>query len=170
MTNHRHPMSKSITHRSHVHHHLESMEKNYIILMKKYHSSLQHALNANKNFLLAMGSEFRKIPILKKLFWHHPIWPQMRETLTIGSHWPIQSLDDMASRHCQGNQFWQPQRCKQKLNFTTTQTHWKGCEIWILPPLLPLKEAKLIPNLLFAPMNIQHQNTKYHCRDRKNCR
>jgi len=40
-----------------------------------------------------MGSEFRKIPIIERIFKHHPLWPKMKETLANGSHWPLEDLD-----------------------------------------------------------------------------
>ncbi len=61
---------------------LESTKKNYIILMKKHCGSLQRALDANSNSPLGMGSEFWKIPTIKVIFKHHPIWPRMKRILT----------------------------------------------------------------------------------------
>jgi hypothetical protein len=71
---------------------LESTKKNYIILMKKHCGSQQCALNANSNPPLEMGLEFRKILIIKPIFWHHPIWPRMKRILTKRLHWPLEDL------------------------------------------------------------------------------
>jgi hypothetical protein len=73
---------------------MESAKKNYIILMKKHKGSLQCGLDANSSSPLGMGSEFRKIPTIKPLFWHHPIWPRMKQILTHGLHWPLDDLPE----------------------------------------------------------------------------
>jgi hypothetical protein len=72
---------------------LESAEMNYIILMKKHQGSLKQAFDANKDSLLGMGSEFRKISTVEQIFKHHPIWPRMKSILTNGSHWLLEPLD-----------------------------------------------------------------------------
>jgi hypothetical protein len=138
---------------------LESAKKNYIILMKKHRGSLQPALDANSNSPLEIESEFWKIPTIEVIFKHHPIWPQMKRILTNGSHWPLEELDknlrieDVNKAIDLGNH-------KSTTNnpILLRELVEKDVKNGYCIHLL-LRKAKLIPNLLLAPMNIQHQNT-----------
>jgi hypothetical protein len=138
---------------------LESGKKNYIILMKKHRGSLQRALDANSNSPLGMGSEFRKTPITEPIFRHHPIWPRMKRTLTNGSHWPLEDLaEDLQIADVDkaikfGNHKGTTNNPVLLRELVEKDVKYGYC----IP--LPLQKAKLIPNLLFAPMNNQHQNT-----------
>jgi len=138
---------------------LESAEKNFITLMKKYGGSLQRALDANGRSPLGMGLEFRAPKIIEPLYRHHPIWPRTKHILTYGSHWPLEELPE-------------EQRVadvEEAINFGNhkgaTNDPILLCELvekdvkygYCIP--LPLRKAKQIPQLLFAPMNIQRQNT-----------
>ncbi len=127
--------------------------------MKRLQGSLKQALDTNKDSPLGMGSEFRKISTVKQIFKHHPIWPRMKSILANGSHWPLEHLDKDLQ--------------KADVNSTIEFVNHKGTSNnpvllrelvekdfrygYCIP--LPLQKAKLIPDLLFAPMNIQHQNT-----------
>jgi hypothetical protein len=61
--------------------------------MKKQRGSLQCALDTSSNSPLGMGSEFRKIPTIKVIFMHHPIWPQIKRILVDGLHWPLEEVN-----------------------------------------------------------------------------
>ncbi len=127
--------------------------------MKKHKGSLQCALDANSNSPLGMGSEFRKIPTIEPLFWHHPIWPRMKKILTYGLHWPLENLPEdlrIADVH-EAIEFGNHKGATKNPNLLTELAKKDMKYGYCIP--LPLQKAKLIPNLLFAPMNIQHQNT-----------
>ena len=62
---------------------MESAEKNFLILTKKYGGSLKAALEGQHESPLGMGSEFRPIDILETIYGNHPIWSRMKnETYT----------------------------------------------------------------------------------------
>ena len=71
---------------------MESAEKNYMLLMKKYSGSLKAALEAQHESQLGMGSEFRLIEILHSIYSNHPIWSRMVPVLQQGSTWPLDHL------------------------------------------------------------------------------
>ena len=52
---------------------MESAEKNFLILTKKYGGSLKAALEGQHESPLGMGSEFRPIEILETIYGNHPI-------------------------------------------------------------------------------------------------
>ncbi len=106
-----------------------------------------------------MGSEFKKISTVEQIFKHHPIYPQMKSILTNGSHWLLEHLDEDLKKAdvnkaiefgnhkgTSNNPFLLRKLVKKDVNYG-----------YCIP--LPLRKVKLIPDLLFAPMNIQHQNT-----------
>ncbi len=138
---------------------LESAKKNYIILMKKHRGSLQRALDANSKTPLGMGSEFMKILTIKVIFMHHPIWPQMKRILTDGLHWPLEELNknqqmaDVDKAIKFGNHKGATNNPVPLQELVEKDVKCNYC----IP--LHLQKAKLISNLLFAPMNIRHQNT-----------
>ncbi len=83
----------------------------------------------------------------------------MKRILTKGSHWPLEDLaEDLGIAEVNkaikfGNQ-------KGTINNPVLLRELVKKDVkhgYCIP--LPLWKAKLIPNLLFAPMNIQHQNT-----------
>jgi hypothetical protein len=104
-----------------------------------------------------MGSEFRKIPTIEVIFMHHPIWPQMKRILTAGLHWPLEELDknlqiaDANKAIKFGNHNGATKNPVPLQELVEKDFKYSYC----IP--LPLQKAKLIPNLLFTPMNIQHQ-------------
>jgi hypothetical protein len=138
---------------------MEAAEKNYMILMKKYRGSLKNALEDHDGSPLAMGSEFRPVEVLSKMYSGHPIWNRMVPVLTNGSSWPLESISE-------------EMRMKDVKEAIEFGNH-KGAKD--MPELLaslvskdvkygyamafPLSKACSIPGILFAPMNIMHQNT-----------
>lgn len=138
---------------------MESAEKNYIILMKKHGGSLKRALDANSNSPLGMGSEFRPIKSIEPLYQHHPIWPRTKKILTDGSHWPLEELPE-EQRAADVEEAIEFGNHKGANNDPTLLHELVAKDIkygYCIP--LPLRKAKQIPKILFAPMNIQHQNT-----------
>jgi hypothetical protein len=137
---------------------MESAEKNYIILMKKYGGSLQGALNANSRSPLRMGSEFRATKIIEPLYRHHPIWPRIKQLLTYGFHWPLEELpEELRVANVEeainfGNHKGATNNPVLLRELVEKDVTYGYCI------LFPLRKAMQIPKLLFAPMNIQHQN------------
>jgi hypothetical protein len=121
-------------------------EKIYIIPMK----SLQCALDANRDSPLGMGSEFRKIPTIKQIFQHHPIWPRMKRILTNGLHWPLEHINkelqiaDLNKAIKFGNHKGASNNPSLLRKLVEKDVKYGYC---ITPPL---RIAKLIPDLLFA--------------------
>ena len=73
---------------------MESAEKNFLILTKKYNGSLKAALEGQHESPLGMGSEFRPIEILETIYGNHPIWSRMEPILQQGSTWPLEDLSE----------------------------------------------------------------------------
>ncbi len=138
---------------------MESAKKTYIILMKKHKGNLQHALDANSSSPLGMGSEFWRIPTIEPLFWHHPIWPRMKQILTHGLHWPLDDLpeEQRIANIYEAIKFGNHKGATNDPDLLRKLVEKDVKYSYCIP--LPLRKAKLIPKLLFAPMNIQHQNT-----------
>jgi len=138
---------------------MESAEKNFLILTKKYSGSLKAALEGQHESPLGMGSEFRPIDILETIYGNHPIWSRMKPILQQGSTWPLEDLSE-------------EQRLSDVLEAIKFGNH-KGAQAnpnAILKLVskdvkhgyavaFPLSKAHLIPGVLIAPMNIMHQNT-----------
>ena len=136
----------------------EAAEENFRVL-QRYDNNLEQAIQAQKNSPLGYGSEFRPTEILEYIFRRHPLWPEMKLTLSRGSDWP---LDDLPS-----------EECKNDLEEALIFGNHKGatakplllCELiaqdvmhgYCLP--LPLSKIGKIPGALLAPMNIMAQST-----------
>ena len=69
---------------------MESAEKIFLILTKKYSGSLEAALEGQHESPLGMGSEFRPIEVLETIYGNHPIWGRMVPILQQGSTWPLE--------------------------------------------------------------------------------
>ena len=138
---------------------MESAEKNFLILTKKYGGSLKAALEGQQESPLGMGSEFRPLEVLETIYGNHPIWNRMVPILRQGSTWPLEDLSE-------------EQRLSDVLEAIKFGNH-KGAESnpeAILKLVskdvkhgyavaFPLSKTHLIPGILIAPMNIMHQNT-----------
>jgi hypothetical protein len=138
---------------------MESAEKNFLILTKRYDGSLKAALEGQHESPLGMGSEFRPIEVLETIYGNHPIWSRMVPILLQGSTWPLEDLSE-------------EQRLSDVLEAIKFGNH-KGAQSdpeAILKLVskdvkhgyavaFPLSKAHLIPGILIAPMNIMHQNT-----------
>ncbi len=140
---------------------MESAEKNYIILMKKYGGSLQRALEANSRSPLGIGSEFRASKIIEPLYRHHSIWPKIKHILTYGSHWPLEELPEeqrVANRRQGSHQFWKPQRRHQRPR-PPSRTGRKKRQVRLLHPLTP-SQSQTNPKTSLRPN--EHPTPKYN--------
>ncbi len=83
----------------------------------------------------------------------------MKWILTNGSHWPLEELDKN-QRIADVDEAIEFGNCKGATNnpIPLQELIEKDVKYGYCIPL-PLQKAKLIPDLLFAPVNIQHQKT-----------
>jgi len=138
---------------------MESAEKNFLILMKKYGGSLKAALDGKHKSHLGMGSEFRPIEALETIYGNHPIWRRMVPILQQGSTWPLeeiskeQRLSDVLEAIKFGNHK-EAQSNPEAILSLVSKDVKHGYAV-----AFPLAKAHLIPGILIAPMNIMHQNT-----------
>jgi len=138
---------------------LEAANKNFILLKCKFGVDLSKALLAQSNLPLGYGSEFKPIEMLELIFKNHPSWSRMKRILTHGSKWPLQPLNEE-------NRI---KDVEEALNFGNHKGAIKQQELleklvtgdvirgFAIP--LPLSKISQIPGILFAPLNIQAQNT-----------
>jgi hypothetical protein len=75
----------------------------------------------------------------------------MKRILTNGLHWPLEHINEELL-------IADVNKAIKFGNHPPMQTCQEGCKKWIQHHP-PLQKAKLNPDLLFAPINIQHQNT-----------
>jgi hypothetical protein len=71
----------------------EAAAKNFLVL-RKYCFSLEAALSAQKGTQLEYGSEFRTVEELAPVFELHPLWDDIKGTLTSGAVFPLRDLDE----------------------------------------------------------------------------
>jgi hypothetical protein len=71
----------------------EAAAKNFLVL-RKYCFSLEAALSAQKGTQLEYGSEFRTVEELAPVFELHPLWEDIKGTLTSGAVFPLRDLDE----------------------------------------------------------------------------
>ena len=138
---------------------LEAANKNFILLKRKFGGDLSKALPAQSNMPLGYGSKFKPIEMLELIFKNHPSWSRMKRILTHGSKWPLQPLDEED----------RIKDVEEALNFENHKGAIKQQELlkklvtndvirgFAIP--LPLSKITQIPGILFAPLNIQAQNT-----------
>jgi hypothetical protein len=138
---------------------LEAANKNFILLKCKFGGDLSKALLAQSNSPLGYGSEFKPIKTLELIFKNHRSWSRMKRILTHGSKWPLQPLNEED----------RIKDVEEALNFGNHKGAIKQQELleklvtddvircFAIP--LPLSKITQIPGILFAPLNIQAQNT-----------
>ncbi len=137
---------------------LEAAHKNYFV-MRKFNNNFEQALKAQQDSPLGYGSKFRKPSTLEPLLSCHPNWKHFKKLLKNGSEWPLDRLDESTRL--------------QDINKALTFGNHKGASSkpailqelinnniihsFALP--LPLSKIRNIKGILFAPLNIQLQNT-----------
>ena len=137
---------------------LEAANNNFILLKRKFGGDLQKDLLAQSDSPLGYGLEFKPIKTLEPIF-ENPSWSQMKQVLTHGSRWPLQPLNkenqikDIKETFVFGNHNSAIQQ-QDLLRKLVTDDIVRG---FALP--LPLDKIVHIPGVLFAPLNIQAQNT-----------
>jgi len=142
---------------------LEAANKNFILLTRKFGGDLLKALLAQSDLPLGYGSEFKPIEMLELIFRNHPSWSRMKQVLTHGSKWPLQTLDkddrikDVEEALLFGNRTGAVKQQDLLVKLVTNDV------IRGLALPLPLDKIAQIPGVLLAPLNIQAQNTINEC-------
>jgi hypothetical protein len=138
---------------------MEAAEKNFLLLMHKYGGSMELALKAEQDSPMGMGSEFRPIESLRSIYGSHPLWHRMVPILSHGSKWPLEPLSEelRLTDMKEGIEFGNHKGAKEDPRLFTelvSKDIKHGNAL-----VFPLSKAHQIPDILLAPMNIQHQIT-----------
>jgi hypothetical protein len=136
----------------------EAAAKNFLVL-RKYCFSFEASLSAQKGTQLEYGSEFRTVDELAPVFELHPLWEDIKETLTSGAEFPLRNLEeetrlsDFAAALERGNH----KGAQKKPDLLKELVGKDVIHGYGLP--LPLDKLIRIPGTVLAPMNIAAQNT-----------
>ena len=138
---------------------MEAAERNYQLLIKKYGGSLEKAVKGNRKSPMGLGSEFRPIEVLKRIYHLHPKWNSMVPILCKGSKWPLETLSEKSRLEDlrEAIEFGNHKGAKVESNLLTELVK-KDVKFGYAIPF-PLSKVTSIPGVVMAPMNIMHQGT-----------
>ena len=142
---------------------IEAADKNASILIDKYSGNLSDAIDANSRSILGYGSEFRPTEVIAEIYKNHPCWDRMRNILLHGSDWPLEPITeeqraaDVDEALSFGNHKGAQTRSNELAELVEKDVRFG----YALP--LPVRVAKALPGVLFAPMNIMDQNSIDDC-------
>ena len=142
---------------------IEAADKNASILIDKYGGNLSDAIDTNSRSILGYGSEFRPTELIAKIYKNHPCWDRMRNILLHKSDWPLkpiieeQRAADVDEALSFGNHKGAQARSNELAELVEKDVRFG----YALP--LPVRVAKALPGVLFAPMNIMDQNSIDDC-------
>ena len=135
----------------------KSAAYNWAIVKK--HGSLLNAINAQDGTPMELGSEFRPIHVLEKVFRHHPLWSDLSSGIKSGFNYPLTPLSnadrklDLQEALIFGNHTGVDKHRDFYLNLIKKDVVHGYC----LP--FPLSMIKSIPGAIISPLNIAEQNT-----------
>jgi hypothetical protein len=137
----------------------EAAERNYLLLMQKYKSSLELALKSQQHSSLGIGSEFRPIKVLQAIYGSHPTWNWMVPVLRDGSLWPLEPISkELRSTDVhEAIEFGNHQGAQENPSLLTKLVTKDVKHSYALA--FPFLKALSIPGILMAPINIMHQDT-----------
>jgi hypothetical protein len=136
----------------------EAALKNYCVL-KRFGLCITQALEAQKDSPLGFGSEFKKANTLRPLLHRHPNWRRFEKLLNEGSDWPLEDIseEDRVQDVLEAMSFGNHKGASSEPDLLSSLVRNDVIHGFALP--LPLEKMHTIPGILFAPLNIQEQNT-----------
>ncbi len=128
-------------------------------MLKRFELCITRALDAQQDSPLGFGSEFRKAATLRPLLHRHPNWIRFESLLNEGSNWPLDDIseDDRIKDMNEALIFGNHKGASAEPELLSSLVRNDVIYGFALP--LPLEKMHTIPGILFAPLNIQEQNT-----------
>jgi hypothetical protein len=116
-------------------------------------------LHAQRDSSCGYGSKFCKAETLRPLLHIHPNWPQFKRLLNKGSDWPLDDIEDRDREEDvkEALTFSNHKGASSKPDLLSSLVRNDVVYGFAIP--FPLEKMTNIPGILFAPLNIQEQNT-----------
>ena len=136
----------------------EAAARNFCILTK-FNMSIEKALEAQASSPLGYGSEFRKPDTLRPLLQLHPNWERFERLLKNGSDWPLDPISEEEREQDvhEALEFGNHKGAELEPDLLTSLVNSDVTYGFAVP--FPLHKMLRVPGILFAPLNIQDQNT-----------
>ena len=136
----------------------EVAARNFCILTK-FNMSIEKALEAQASSPLGYRSEFRKPDTLRPLLQLHPNWERFERLLNNGSDWPLDPISEEEREQDvhEALEFGNHRGAELEPDLLTLLVNSDVTYGFAVP--FPLPKMLRVPGILFAPLNIQDQNT-----------
>ncbi len=125
-----------------------------MMVLKAHGNSIQKLIEAHPGSFISPGAEFRPAKLLEPLLMHHHNWCQVKASLTRGSVWPLQPIQD-SERVAKNIEFIACGNHKSALKYKNEYIKIIKSEIrqgWMLP--LPLHYVNVLKHGELAPIGI----------------
>jgi len=123
-------------------------------VLRAHGNSIQKLIEAHPGSFISPGAEFRPAKLLEPLLMHHHNWCQVKASLTRGSVWPLQPIQD-SERVAKNIEFIACGNHKSALKYKNEYIKIIKSEIrqgWMLP--LPLHYVNVLKHGELAPIGI----------------